>query len=201
MGMPGDVQRTEEFEGLLRPVLEQAWGTAFRLTGNAGDAEDLLQEAALLAHRGFGSFTPGTNFRAWFFRILLNRFYSDHRRNRKAPAAQSLEDTPEFYLSRQAQAHGLGGGADAAERLLGRIDTGLIERAMTDLPEEFRTVAVLYFMQDLSYQEIADMLDVPIGTVRSRLHRARRLLQRNLWRLAEEHGLVTGASPVEERSG
>jgi RNA polymerase sigma-70 factor (ECF subfamily) len=183
------------FEALLAGVLDQAYGTAMRLTGNAADAEDLVQDAALLAHRGFGSFTEGSNFRAWFYRILLNRFYSNYRRQRRAGVAVELEDTPETYLAEQAEAAGLRANEDTAAALVDRLDAEAIEQALAGLPDEFRTAATLYFMQDLPYQEIAEILDVPIGTVRSRLHRARRMLQRRLWSVARERGIVGTPSP------
>lgn len=186
----GTAPSSGEFERQLRGVLDQAYGTALRLTGSAADAEDLVQDAALLAHRGFQGFTAGSNFRAWFYRILLNRFYSNYRRQRRAGVRVDLDDTPELYLYQQAAASGLTPDTDTATALVDRLDIELVTRALDALPEEFRTVAMLYFMQDLSYQEIAEMLDVPIGTVRSRLHRARRMLQKALWEVAAERGIV-----------
>lgn len=191
-GRSGPASGATDFEARLTAVLDQAYGTALRLTGNAADAEDLVQDAALLAHRGFGGFRPDSNFRAWFFRILLNRFYSDYRKRRRARPTVDLEETGEQYLYERAAAAGLVRDPDPAAALIGRLDEELITAALDALPEEFRAVATLYFMQDLAYQEIAEMLSVPIGTVRSRLHRARRLLQVALWQLAEERGLVRG---------
>ncbi len=187
------------FEDQLVPILNQAYGTALRLTGNTADAEDLVQDAALLAHKGFGSFTPGSNFRAWFFRILMNRFYSNYRRQRRQGVAVELEDTPELYLFSQAEASGLGQSEDAAAGLIDRMDSELVTRALDALPDDFRAAATLYFTQDLSYQEIAEILDVPIGTVRSRLHRARRMLQKALWQVAAERGIVGAGAPGEPR--
>jgi RNA polymerase sigma-70 factor (ECF subfamily) len=186
---------TVDFETLLVPVLDQAYGTALRLTGNAADAEDLVQDAALLAHRGFGSFTSGSNFRAWFYRIMLNRFYSNYRRQRRAGVAVELEETPEMYLFEQAELAGMKPSEDSATALVDRMDAEVVERALQSLPDDFRAAATLYFMQDLPYQEIAEILDVPIGTVRSRLHRARRLLQKALWTIAQERGIVGSATP------
>ena len=191
--MPGanaDGNSPSEFERQLSGVLDQAYGTALRLTGIAADAEDLVQDAALLAHRGYPGFTAGSNFRAWFYRILLNRFYSNYRRQKRAGVSVDLDETPELYLYQQAAASGMTPDADTATALVDRLDSELVTRALDALPEEFRTVATLYFMQDLPYQEIADMLDVPIGTVRSRLHRARRMLQKALWEVAAERGIV-----------
>lgn len=186
----GDGKSTSEFERQLSGVLDQAYGTALRLTGSAADAEDLVQDAALLAHRGFPGFTAGSNFRAWFYRILVNRFYSNYRRQRRAGVRVDLDDTPELYLYQQAAASGITPDRDTATALVDRLDSELVTKALDALPEEFRTVATLYFMQDLRYQEIAEMLEVPIGTVRSRLHRARRMLQKALWEVAAERGIV-----------
>jgi RNA polymerase sigma-70 factor (ECF subfamily) len=187
-----------DFQALLMPLLDAAYRTAYRLSGNAGDAEDLVQDASLLAWRGFGSFEAGTNFRAWFFRILTNAFYSRYRKARREGQAVELEEVPELYLWRQSSAAGLNDVLqDPAAALLARLDAEEVNAAIAALPEEYRMVAALYFMDDLPYQEIAEMLGIPIGTVRSRLHRARRLLQRALWETAVERGLVS-ARPEEE---
>lgn len=180
-----------EFADGLATVLDSAYGTALRLTGNEADAEDLVQDAALLAYRGFGGFRSGSNFRAWFYRILVNRFYSIYRRRRRAGVALGLDDVAETRLVERADAAGMAVGSDPAAMLLDRLDGELIEEAMQSLPDDFRAAAALYFLDDLSYQNIADALDIPVGTVRSRLHRARRLLQAALWRLAEERGIVS----------
>ncbi|HEX9164724.1 MAG TPA: sigma-70 family RNA polymerase sigma factor [Gemmatimonadales bacterium] len=181
------------FETTLAGVLDGAYATAYRLTGNAADAEDLVQDAALLAFRGYGGFRAGSNFRAWFYRILLNRFYSDYRRRRRRGVTVDLEGLPEAHLHERAEAHGLAGGQDVVGRMVAELDATTIGEALDALPDGFREVAALYFQQDLPYQEIAEMLEIPIGTVRSRLHRARGLLQRHLWDLAVERGIVPAA--------
>jgi RNA polymerase sigma-70 factor (ECF subfamily) len=187
-----------DFQALLMPQLDAAYRTAYRLSGNPLDAEDLVQEASLLAWRGFGSFEAGTNFRAWFFRILTNAFYSRYRKARREGQPVELEEVPELYLWRQSSAAGLNDVLqDPAAALLARLDAEEVNAAIAALPEEYRMVAALYFMDDLPYQEIADMLGVPIGTVRSRLHRARRLLQRALWETAVERGVVSTPTPGE----
>ncbi len=178
------------FEALLMPLLGSAYSTALRLTRNPADAEDVVQEAALLASRGFHSFQTGTNFKAWFFRILTNAYFSKYRQQRRRGHSVPLEDTPELYLFSQAAALGLHGqSADPAGDLVGRLDAEQVIGALDSLPEEYRVVATLYFVNDLSYEAIASSLEIPIGTVRSRLHRGRRMLQRALWRLAQDHGI------------
>jgi RNA polymerase sigma-70 factor, ECF subfamily len=179
------------FDGLLADVLERAYGTAMRLTGNREDAEDLVQEAALRAFRGFGTFQPGTNFRAWFFRILVNCFYGSKRRRRPEESLAELDDSHELLLYiRSAEAGLLSAGSDPVRATLDRVAEEDVGRALEALPEEFRVVATLYFMEDLSYAEIAEAAGVPVGTVRSRLHRARRILQKRLWHLAQDAGIA-----------
>jgi RNA polymerase sigma-70 factor (ECF subfamily) len=185
---PSPAQTLDE---LLPPVLERAYGYALSLAGNAADAEDLLQEAALAACRGFGTFRPGSRFKPWFFAILTNCHYARHRRSRREGEQVDLEDVPDLYLFERTQEHGLHHRvADPATLLLGRLDREQVDAALRALPEEFRLVATLYFMDDLTYADIAEVVGVPVGTVRSRLHRGRRLLQRRLWDVAIESGIV-----------
>lgn len=156
-----------EFESLLLPLLNSAYGTAIHLTRNRADAEDLVQEAALLACRGFGTFEQGTNFKAWFFRILTNCFYSKYRKRKREGTQLELEDSPELYLYCQTAAVGLHARTeDPAMTVMSRLDTEQVGSAIDALPEEYRVVATLYFLQDFSYQEIAEVLAVPVGTVR-----------------------------------
>lgn len=182
----------DDFEALLAPILAMAYGTAVRLTRDRTEAEDLVQDAALLAFRGFGSFERGTNFKAWFFRILTNAFYSRHRKEKHERANLSTEEVPALYLySRTAETGMQSQEADPASALMDRIDTEQVTEALDALPTEYRVVATLYFIEDFSYQQIADVLGCPVGTVRSRLHRGRRMLQKALWRIAEERGIAT----------
>jgi RNA polymerase sigma-70 factor (ECF subfamily) len=179
------------FEELLLPLLDSTYGTALRLTRNRADAEDLVQEACLLACRGFGTFEQGSNFKAWFFRILTNCFYSKYRRRKREGTQTDLEDTPELYLYCQTAAAGLHARTeDPASALMARLDAEQIGRAIDSLPDEYRVVATLYFIQEFAYQEIAEVLEVPVGTVRSRLHRGRRMLQKALWSIAEDRGII-----------
>ncbi len=181
-------------ETLLTPLLARAYGYALRLTQNGAEAEDLLQEAALAAVRGFGTFQPGTNFKAWFFKILTNAFYGRHRRTAREGRTSELDDVPELYLYERTAEMGLQQAVpDPARHVLSRLDAEQITAALASLPEEYRVVSTLYFMDDFSYEEIARVLELPIGTVRSRLHRGRKLLQKRLWEVALEHGIVTQA--------
>jgi RNA polymerase sigma-70 factor (ECF subfamily) len=180
----------QTLDALLTPLLGLAYGYAYRLLRNSAEAEDLLQEAALAAVRGFGTFQPGTNFKAWFFQVLTNCFYSRHRRTKREGASTELDDVPELYLYERTAEIGLHEGSDPARQLMSRLDGDAIAEALGSLPEEYRVVSTLYFMEDFTYDEIASVLSVPVGTVRSRLHRSRKLLQRRLWPIAVEHGIL-----------
>jgi RNA polymerase sigma-70 factor, ECF subfamily len=198
---PSDLIRTmpaATFESLFSSVARPAFGVAVRLSRNQADAEDLVQEAALLAYRAFDSFVAGTNFRAWFLKILTNCYYSKVRREKSRPVTSDLDDTPDLYLyARSGQAGFPTQGPDPAAQLLDKLGTERIAAAMARLPDEYRVVSTLYFMDDLSYEEIAQVLECPVGTVRSRLHRGRKMLQKALWRIAEEDGIV----PAADREG
>jgi RNA polymerase sigma-70 factor, ECF subfamily len=187
------------FESLFASCLDSAYGVAMRLTRNSADAEDLVQDAAFLAHRGFASFTPGTNFRAWFLKILMNCFFSRRRQEKRRPVTSDLDDTPDLYIyARSGQAGFPTQGPDPAAQLLDKLGTERIVAAVDRLPEEYRVVATLYFMEDLSYEEIARALECPVGTVRSRLHRGRKMLQKALWQIAVEDGIVNQAAGQED---
>jgi RNA polymerase sigma-70 factor (ECF subfamily) len=188
-------EASQTIEELLHPVLPRAYNFALRLTGEQADAEDLLQDAAVRACQFFHQFRQGTNFRAWFFKILANCFYNRKREDRRRGEQVSMEDTPALYLYMRTAEAGLHEReSNPAAALLTRLDTEQIARALNELPKEYRTVATLYFVEDLKYEEISDVLGIPLGTVRSRLYRGRRMLQKKLWDVALEHGLAPEAA-------
>ncbi|HEX5574366.1 MAG TPA: sigma-70 family RNA polymerase sigma factor [Gemmatimonadales bacterium] len=179
------------FESLFTAVMGSAYGIAMRYCQNKADAEDLVQEAAFLAYRAFDSFETGSNFRAWFLKILTNCYFSKRRREKSRPVTSDLDDTPDLYIyARSGQAGFPTQGPDPASQLLEALGTERIVAAIHRLPEDYRVVSTLYFMEDLSYEEIARILECPVGTVRSRLHRGRKMLQKALWQVAEEDGIV-----------
>jgi len=181
------------FENLLRQVLHPAFTVALNLSRERADAEDLVQEASLLAFRHFDKFAPDSNFRAWFMKILLNCFRARYRQRKRRPETVDLDDTPDLVLYGRSIASSLPcEGEDPAARLFDRLGCEQVVEAMQMLPDEYREVATLYFVNDLSYQDIAEVLDCPVGTVRSRLHRGRKMLQKALWHLAVERGIVSG---------
>ena len=190
--LPSASLGADEFQTLLVEVLPTAYGYALRLTRNRADAEDLVQDAALRAFRAMGTFEAGTNFKAWMFRILTRCFWANHRTRQRRPATVDFDETPDLYLYARSAEHGLPWqGEDPARTLIDRLGTDKVAEAIGQLPEEYGVVCSLYFMEDFAYHEIADVLDVPVGTVRSRLHRGRKMLQKALWYLAEESGIVT----------
>ena len=185
----------QRFESYLTPILTAVYGTALHLTRNRDDAEDLVQEAALQAFRAFDSFQQGTNFRAWFFRILTNLFINAYRKRRRAPEVDTLsesDDAPALYLFKRTREIGLHTRTpDPAALVIERLEAEEVSRAIAALPDDYRVVSALYFMEEFSYQEIAEIVGCPVGTVRSRLHRGRRMLQRGLWHIAEQQGIIT----------
>jgi RNA polymerase sigma-70 factor (ECF subfamily) len=197
MSPAADRTTDDEFEALLIEHLAPAYRLALRLTGSSADAEDLVQEAALRAFRFRQTFQKGTKFMSWFYRIVVNQFYTSTRRRRTTTTTSldSLADaTDNFLFARSAEAGILGPDADPSATVVARMAEADVARALAALPDEYRAVATLYFMEDMSYNEIAEILEVPTGTVRSRLHRARHMLQKQLWRVAEELGIVPTAS-------
>lgn len=181
--------KREEFEALLKPTLGLAYRYAVRLAGDADAGMDLVQDASVAAFRAFDQFESGTNFRAWFLKILTHRFYRTRQTQARMPSVP-LEEAPELFLYLEAKRRGIAMTGDPAAFVLGKADGQMVSDALARLPDEYRVVAILHFLSEASYQECADTLDLPIGTVRSRLHRARKHLQVSLWQIAEERGYV-----------
>ncbi len=177
----------DAFQRQLEPVLEVAYGYAVKLTRNRDDAMDLVQDASVQAFKSFHTFKTGTNFKAWYMKILTNKFYKSKAREARRGTTVQLDDAEDLYLYVEA---GKSGVRDTAAEVLDSLDQEEVQRALDALPEEFRVVCLLYFMNDFSYEEIAEAAEIPIGTVRSRLHRGRRMLQKQLWQIAEERGIV-----------
>ncbi|MBS1724111.1 MAG: sigma-70 family RNA polymerase sigma factor [Armatimonadetes bacterium] len=180
----------EEFMKLLEPVLGLAYRVAMNYTRSKEDAMDLVQDASVLAFKSFHTFQGGSNFKAWFMRILTNRYLKT--RARKRPESVAIEDVSDVYLFQKSRESGMHGNPDDPARLvLDGLQLDQVQQAMETLPEEYRTTAVLYFLNDFSYEQIAEVLEIPVGTVRSRLHRGRKLLQKALWDVAVANGIVT----------
>ncbi|GMU57698.1 MAG: ECF RNA polymerase sigma factor SigR [Candidatus Xenobia bacterium] len=178
----------DRFERLLIPVLTNAYATARHLARCPDRAENLVQEASLRAFRSFHTFQEGTNFRAWFLRILTNLYLEEYRQQKRRPELVSVEEAGDLYLYSKARESGLfqQPGKDPAREVLARLSHEQVHLALGELAEEFRLVCTLYFLNEMSYQEIADAVGVPVGTVRSRLHRGRKQLQQRLGEFSDD---------------
>ncbi len=166
------------------------FSTARRLTGNQSDAEDLVQETYLKAYRSYASFSEGTNLRAWLFRILTNTHINRYRSKQRRPDETELDDLEDFYLYRRLQNPGAL-GRSAEDELMEMFSEAEVTSAVEALPEAYRMAVLLADVEGFSYKEIAEILDVPIGTVMSRLHRGRKQLQRELYEFAVSRGLIS----------
>jgi RNA polymerase sigma-70 factor, ECF subfamily len=188
------------FEEEALKHLDALYRTALRMTRNPSDAEDLVQDALVRAYRFYDRFEPGTNFRAWLFKILTNTYINNYRRKQGRPQESSLEDTEEFFLYNQLSGDGSGERVtDVEDTVLDGLGADAIQRAIDQLPPQFRTTVQLSDVEGLSYAEIAEATGVAKGTVMSRLFRGRRQLQRALWDQAEAAGF-TGGSKVHLES-
>ncbi|MDI3525333.1 MAG: polymerase sigma-70 factor, subfamily [Candidatus Atribacteria bacterium] len=170
------------FQELLMPQLGALYRTALRMTRRREDAEDLVQETIMKAYAAFDRFEPGTNFRAWIFKILTNTFINDYYRVRDREKHSSLEEMVED-VNFQPQFEGF----TPEEVLLNTLTREDVLRAIESLPLEFRSVVILTLVEGFSYKETAEILDIPIGTVMSRLHRGRKILQKLLWEYSNKN--------------
>jgi RNA polymerase sigma-70 factor, ECF subfamily len=170
----------------------QLYSTALRMTHNQADAEDLVQEAYLRGFRSYHTFEEGTNLRAWLFRILTNAYINKYRAKQRRPQEIELGDTEELYLyKRVGSFESAAASLSAEDQFLDMFTDDEVKQAVEDLPTNFRIPVLLADVEGFSYKEIAEMLDIPIGTVMSRLHRGRKAMQRALYGYAEARGLVS----------
>src|SRR3954468_22018000 len=179
------------FEAQAMEFMPSLYTAALRMTRNPADAEDLVQETYLKAYRGFGGFEQGTNLKAWLYRILTNTFINSYRSKQRRPDETELDEAEDLYLYRR-----LGGleaasmGRSAEDELMDWFTDAEVKTAMESLPEQFRIAVILADIEGFSYKEIAEILDIPIGTVMSRLHRGRKSLQKQLYGFAAERRLI-----------
>ena len=178
------------FEADVMEFVPQLYSAALRMTRNPADAEDVLQEALLKAFRGYGTFKAGTNLKAWLYRILTNTFINKYRSKSRRPSEVELGELEDLYLCKRIGSDLGGATRSAEEEALDLFVDQDIKKAVEDLPENFRIPVILADVEGFSYKEIAEIIDVPIGTVMSRLHRGRKALQRTLWKQAEERGIT-----------
>src|SRR6476646_5715560 len=175
------------------PYMDALYSAALRMTRNPSDAEDLVQETYLRAYRGFGGFQEGTNLKAWLYKILTNTFINTYRAKKRRPDEVDLDDSEDFFLYRRL------GGLEAVTAE--RIPEAVVKEALEALPEQFRMAVLLADVEGFSYKEIAEIMDVPIGTVMSRLHRGRKALQKRLWEFGRERGLLPTVNGTDGHSG
>lgn len=186
------------FADLAMPYMDALYSAALRMTRNPADAEDLVQETYLRAYRGFGGFKEGTNLKAWLYKILTNTFINIYRAKKRRPQETDFDDVEEFSLYRRM------GGLEAADtertpetEVLDAMPDEIVKEALESLPEQFRMAVLLADVEGFSYKEIAQIMDVPVGTVMSRLHRGRKQLQRRLWEFGRDRGLIPAGHGAE----
>ena len=178
----------QEFEREALPHSDLLYNYALRMTNNTADAADLLQETYLKAFRFWEKYEKGTNIRAWLFRIMKNSYINRYRKESKEPETVDYDDVQNVFVSVKGDSGDSGDLQEAVEKNL--LDDNVAE-AIASLPEEFRTVVILCDIEGLSYEEIAEFIDCPLGTVRSRLHRGRKLLRSKLLEYARSRGYVS----------
>ena len=173
------------------PLMSSLYTAALRMTRNPADAEDLVQETYLKAYRAFASFETGTNLKAWLYRILTNTYINAYRAKKRRPEQADVDDVEDLYLYRHLGGlEGATAGRSAEDELLDHLTEGEVKEAIEELPEQFRMAVLLADVEGFSYKEIAEILDIPIGTVMSRLHRGRRALEKRLYEFGRARGLV-----------
>ena len=179
------------------PLMDGLYSAAMRMTRNAADAEDIVQETYLKAFNAYERFEAGTNLKAWMYRILTNSYINAYRKKQRRPDESDIDDIEDLYLYRRL------GGAESAvlsrsaeDELLEMFGEDEVKLALEDLPEHYRMPILLADVEGFAYKEIAEILDVPIGTVMSRLHRGRKQLQKRLYSFAEENRLLPDPEPV-----
>jgi RNA polymerase sigma-70 factor (ECF subfamily) len=179
------------FEDDAMQYAQQLYAAAMRMTRNPADAEDLVQETFLKAYRAYHTYTEGTNLKAWLYRILTNTYINRYRKLSRRPKEVDLGEVEDLYLYRRVSTEGTREASRSAEEevLSGFVDSD-VKQAIEALPEHFRLPVLLADVEGFSYKEISDIMDVPIGTVMSRLHRGRKALQKALWEFASERGLI-----------
>ena len=184
--------RKKEFEEIALPFMQSLYNTALRMAKVSEEAEGLVQETYLLAYKNFDSFQKGTNCKAWLFKILRNFFINRYRKDSKSPVTVQYEAVENYYLHNQFTSHhnfthiDFIKEPDRLKEVLGEDITAALE----ELPDEFREAVLLSDIEGFTYEEISHITDAPLGTVKSRLNRARGMLQKKLWNYALKKRLV-----------
>ncbi len=187
MAQSAVTEKQREFQSEALPHMDFLYNYALRMTYNAADAEDLVQETFLKAFRFWDSYEKGTNIRAWLFRIMKNAYINRYRKEKKEPETVEYQEVENFYNNVRGSA---AESSDLQEAVFSNLLEDEVSRAIVELPDDFRTVVILCDIEELTYEEVAAFVDCPVGTIRSRLHRGRKLLRAGLLEYARKRGYV-----------
>jgi len=182
------------FQRQAMPFVDQLYAAALRMTRNPADAQDLVQETFVKAFSAFGQFQQGTNLKAWLYRILTNTFINSYRKKQRDPYQNTIDDLEDWQLGGAVSTTSASRTSRSAEaEAIDRMPDSTVKDALQSIPEDFRLAVYFADVEGFSYQEIADIMHTPVGTVMSRLHRGRRLLRERLTGYAQERGISMGA--------
>jgi RNA polymerase sigma-70 factor (ECF subfamily) len=190
---PAEVQPVDPrslFEEQAIPFMDQLYAAAMRLTRNPADAADLVQETFVKAYQAFGQFQQGTNLKAWLYRIQTNTFINNYRKNQRNPYQGTIDDLEDWQLGNAESVTQSSSTRSAEAEAIDHLPDSAVKDALQAIPEDFRMAVYFADVEGFSYQEIADIMKTPVGTVMSRLHRGRRMLRESLADYARERGIV-----------
>ena len=189
-----------DFNSQVMPFVDSLYNTAYRMTRSAEDAEDLVQETFFKAYKYYDKFEEGTNLKAWLFKILKNTFINNYRKRKLEPRSVDFAEIEESFENQVSEDASKPSLKNPEEELLENVLDEDVQQALDKLPPDYRMVVLLADLEGFSYKEIAEILEVPVGTVMSRLYRGRRLLEAAMLEFAREHGYLREGEPVKMRS-